>query len=618
MYTLSRTLLMVSVIISVVFLAGTVETTAPIGPVLVVIGVLAAVGKSGYARLTTLGSARWAERNDLRRAGMLNGRSGLIIGRLPGRDRYRLIRGVAGLFRPGLSAREACRGVLAGFRRTRGELVRLARAIHVAVFAPSGVGKGVCCVVPFLLTCDESCVVIDFKGENALLTAAHRQKHFGHKIVMLDPFGAVTSKGDSLNPLSFIDKENPIAIDECNELAKALVLRTGEEKEPHWNDSAEAWIAALIAMVVQYGDAADGTRSLQTVREILSNPQRLEMAIKVMVQSKAWNGILARLGGQLQHFIEREKSSTLTTVGRHMRFLDSLPVVECTKDSSFNPADLRTGKTTVYLILPPNQMQTQAPLLRLWITAFFRSVIAGGLQEKRLVHFVLDEASSLGHLEAIADAVDKYRGYGVRLQLYYQSMGQLKKCWPDGQDQTLLSNTTQVFFGVNDQALGTGGTADYVSARLGEATIIVESGGTSTSRSRSSSGDAKQGSSTTYQHSTSSNWQQQARRLLKAEEVVALPPQTAITFTPGVRPISTTLLRYYEEPRLGIRPGRVGRACAAVGTLAASVFISLLFIFNAWSLYGFTGELASGMRNSHTVQNQVRRPVVPVAHHRHP
>ena len=44
---------------------------------------------------------------------------------------------------------------------------------------------------------------------------------------------------------------------------------------------------------------------------------------------------------------------------------------------------------------------------------------------------------------------------------------------------------------------------------------------------------------------------QQARKLLKPEEVITLPPRCAITFTPGVPPVFTTLLRYYEEKHLG-------------------------------------------------------------------
>ncbi len=145
----------------------------------------------------------------------------------------------------------------------------------------------------------------------------------------------------------------------------------------------------------------------------------------------------------------------------------------------------------------------------------------------------------MGQLSQLEDAVDKYRSYGVRLQLYYQSLGQLKKCFPEGQDQTLLSNVTQVFFGVNDPQ-----TAEYVSTRLGEETIAVSSGGVSTGVTRQTSEDGRGSSS--YSHNDSDNWQQSGRKLLKLEEVMALSPRTAITFTPGSRPICTTLTRYYE------------------------------------------------------------------------
>jgi type IV secretion system protein VirD4 len=175
----------------------------------------------------------------------------------------------------------------------------------------------------------------------------------------------------------------------------------------------------------------------------------------------------------------------------------------------------------------------------MWIGSLLRAVVRGGLKERR-VHFLLDESSSLGHLDCLDDAVDKYRGYGVRLQFFYQSLGQLKKCFPEGQDQTLLSNTTQIFFGVNDYP-----TAEYVSNRLGEETLIIESGGTSTGRSWQTSDNGN--SSTSHSINRNENWQQGARRLLKPEEVLALNERTAITFTPGIPPIWSTLVRYYEQ-----------------------------------------------------------------------
>jgi type IV secretion system protein VirD4 len=144
-------------------------------------------------------------------------------------------------------------------------------------------------------------------------------------------------------------------------------------------------------------------------------------------------------------------------------------------------------------------------------------------------------------MDAIDDAIDKYRGYGIRLQLYYQSIGQLKKCFPDGQDQTLLSNTTQVFFGVNESQ-----TAEYISNRLGEQTIVLASGGTSTGSSRSTGKDGV--TNETASQNTNSNWSQHGRKLLKPEEIMhGLSPRIAITFVPGMPPIWTTLVRYYER-----------------------------------------------------------------------
>jgi type IV secretion system protein VirD4 len=157
------------------------------------------------------------------------------------------------LFSWRISAKEICNEFWSSRDRRRGCLVRLAHTVHTVVFAATGGGKGVSCIIPFLLTCPDSCVVIDFKGENALKTAKHRAKKFGHRIVLLDPFKIVTQTPDCLNPLDFIDKNSETALDDCNDLAKALIVRTGQEREPHWDDSAESWLAALIATVVHHG-----------------------------------------------------------------------------------------------------------------------------------------------------------------------------------------------------------------------------------------------------------------------------------------------------------------------------------------------------------------------------
>ena len=504
--------------------------------------------------MTAYGTARWADESDLFAT------RGLLLGRLSVQKHS-----FSKIFDLRVNSLVAC---LSFWGERTNPLVRI-NPVHTAIFAPTGAGKGVSFVIPHLLTCRESTVVVDPKGENALITALVREQQFGQKLVLLDPFQSVIEKPDSLNPLDFIRADSPLALDDCRDLANALVIRTGQEREPHWCDAAEMFIAGIIAFVVQHAPPED--RSLQTVRGILADPEELEAAIQVMRQSTAWGGMLSRLGNQLTHFKDKELGSTLTTVGRFLSFLDTLAVAESTKSSSFDPAELLKGKMTVYLVLPPEHMRAQSPLMRMWIGTLLRAVVKGGLRPKNKVHFLLDEAASLGHLEAVDDAVDKYRGYGVRFQFFYQSLGQLKQCFPEGQDQTLLSNTTQVFFGVNDYP-----TADYVSARLGDETIVVRSGGVSRGRTRQTSDYGNNGSSS-YSVNSSENWQQSGRRLLKPEEVLGLSERIAITFTPGVPPIWTTLVRYYEkgfreDSQLGLRV----KVCALSVVMFAAAMMMVL------------------------------------------
>ena len=474
-----------------------------------------------------------------------------------------------------------------------GNYVRLSNVCHTAVFAPTGAGKGVSCVIPFLLdrpeslVVPESCVVVDFKGENALLTMKQRRR-MGHRVVLLDPYRMVTDRPDTLNPIASIRKGSPHVIDEIRDLAESFVIRNPAEKEPHWADSAETWISAAIAAVVEYGDADD--RSLQTVRDLLSSgPDKLQLMIKLLCESEACEGMVSRLGYQLTNFKEKELASTLTTVNRYLRNLDTLAVAASTKTSTFNPADLLKGKMTIFLVLPPEHARTQSPLLRTWISTLLRAVVRGGLQERTKVHFLLDEAASLGHLESLDDAVDKYRGYGVRLTFIYQSLGQLKRCFPEGQDTTLLSNVSQVFFGVNEPQ-----TAEYVSNRLGEATIVVKSGGVSRGTSQQYSNRDSSGSYSTSWNGND-NWQQQGRKLLRPEEVMALPPRMAITFVAGMPPIRTWLIRYYEE-----------RPASALRRLIAAIRATWLAMFLL-----VVGAIAAKQAQS-IYEYQVRHPPVPM------
>jgi type IV secretion system protein VirD4 len=565
---LSRSMLVIAMVLFA-YSYALVVMVLPWALVLLGIALLALVAKKGN-QLWSHGTARWATAEDLRYAGMLSATKGLILGRVEVRPKK--LDAINGLFYASVNSADACQNFLAAFRRDNSALVRLPQACHTLICAPTGVGKGVSIAVPFLLTCEESCVVVDFKGELASITADKRRA-MGHEIVILDPYGATKLPGATRNPLDAITATDPLAIDYCNGLADALVVMTGQERDPHWAESAKSFLAGLMACVCAHAEVGD--RSLQTVRRLLTDPERLQAAIQLMCQSDAWEGMLARSGGQLRHYQEKELASVMTTAHRYTRFLDTIAVAANTRSSSFDPADLPKKKMSVYLVLPPDAARVQSPLLRMWLTDCLRGVARNGLQENNLVHYVIDEIAMVGHMEIIDDALSMYRGYGCRLQFYAQSLGQLKKVFPDSQDQTLLSNVSQVFFGINDNE-----TAKYVSERLGEETILVRDSGKNQGWSTTCSDEGKGNFSVSG--GSSVNISQKGRHLLKLEEVMGLSPRTAIIFTPGIPPLWTTLVRYYEESF--DPPSSRQRAWAWLKMLFMAAIVLAVAIGAAWGM----------------------------------
>ena len=128
---------------------------------------------------------------------------GLILGHIEAKASKR--RGIKSLFDRTISDKAACQRFLQALQRKPAKpLVRLANAVHTAVFAPSGAGKNVSLVEPFLFTSPESCIVTDVKGENAELTGQFREEVFGQKIMRLDPWRLTTDKPARCNVLDLI------------------------------------------------------------------------------------------------------------------------------------------------------------------------------------------------------------------------------------------------------------------------------------------------------------------------------------------------------------------------------------------------------------------------------
>ena len=493
----------------------------------------------------TFGSARLAERADL--AGMLTN-GGLPLGRAYPERRARLWKALVDLVSAPLSrSREVCYQMLAALAgriwEPRPPILYLNKFTHVLAVAPSGAGKNVSLVFPMLLTWARGSVcVLDPKGESFNLTSLAR-KAMGQEIYRLDPFNLCGPNPAKFNPLDMIDPASPRALNDCAALAEAMVVR-GQETDSHWSDCAAMGLSAFLYYVAC--TAKPSERNLLTVRELITDEDAWTGSLIDMRQSDI--GALRRLGGQMARWQDKELASILSAMNRHLQFLDSPLVSSSLSGSDFDPADLVNKPMTIYIILPPDQLQPLARLMRLWLTSFMRRLAQGPLQETNLVLFLLDEVGNLGEMAALKNALTVLRSYGVRMFFLIQSLGMLHTLFPGPKGyQTAAANfDTQIYFGIRDHE-----TAEAVSAYIGDYTTHSRSEATTTGTNQPTFLALLLGATHATEqssNSTSVTRTEVGRRLFQASEILQLPERTALILTKGVPPIAARLVRYYEDP----------------------------------------------------------------------
>jgi type IV secretion system protein VirD4 len=521
------------------------------------------------------GAAKISNLQDAERGGLL-AEDGLILARcLP--EKPPKLAAVFALLSPRMGSAAACRTFLAALYGRRWYAERMLRTrsyVHLLTCAPAGAGKGVAVLIPNLLSYQGNCVVIDPKGELYDRTALHRNKQFGHRIIRLDPFGVCGPGSDTINPFDFIDPNADDFLDACRDLANMLVVRTGHEHEPIWNDSAELNLTAFTTFTCGFEPNPD-LRNLQTVRGIAGSRQSYAKAIEIMQQVDACQGVIRRLGGILTWFTGEELGSVLTTFQRHTAFLDSPAIARHTAKSSFDPMILRRGKATCYLILPADRLVSLAPLQRMWIGTIMRVITRGKPTEKCPVLWLLDEMAHIGKMRAIEDAITLMRGMGMRLWFFFQSIDQLKTCFGDNAPTVLDNIGTQQFFGITSYT-----TADDISKRIGDTTIGIRSVNDTSSDSSSTSSGANSTGSTSRSSSRSVTNSDIARRLIKPEEILTLHPDVTLIFHKNMSVVAAKLIKYYNAPEF--RRGRCGQqrrlglaaGVMALFTLAAAVFFA--------------------------------------------
>lgn len=335
---------------------------------------------------------------------------------------------------------------------------------HLITIASTRSGKGRACIIPNLLTWPGSVLVIDPKGENAAITAKARRR-MGQEIHILDPFGLLAQLGldpgeypvQRFNPLSAIGVDDLDVVEQIGNLADALIIHS-EHGNPFWDNAAKAVLVGIIAHVLAWPKLEDSERHLGTVRDYIAETNGRKLTD--MAGHAGVANLTAVAVAELRRASDSAGGDILTTLGTHVKWLDSLAMRQALAASDFDLMTLKQKKATLYLVIPPDYLKEHARFLRLFITLALRAA-GRGVRAEHPMLFIMDEFATLGPLKVVEEAAGLLAGGGVRLWPIIQNLTQLR---PYGDNwEVFLANAGQIqVFAVNDQT-----TARYFSERMG-------------------------------------------------------------------------------------------------------------------------------------------------------
>jgi type IV secretion system protein VirD4 len=345
---------------------------------------------------------------------------------------------------------------------------------HMLTIGPTRSGKSRRLLIPNLLhETARSALVVDMKGELAALTATHRASK-GGRVVALDPFGILAKRGVKVptvgfNPMLGLDPQSDDFVDDAMVIAEALVQVSPTAKDPHWAESAQDVVAALIMWVKTVrGDKAE----LNAVRQMVGQPPK---ALKVIALAAERANANPAIGRKLAKFLEGGKESTemasvLSTAQTQTRFLDSPGIVRNLAQGGVSFEELKTSNLTVFLVLPPQRLVSHAKWLRLIISSAMQAMQKDlDTGDRPPVLFLLDEFPQLGRLPAVETAVSLNAGFGVKVWAAVQHLGQLKEHYGDNWE-TFLSAGCVTAFAPRDVF-----TRDHLTKLIGTGTKAMRS-----------------------------------------------------------------------------------------------------------------------------------------------
>jgi type IV secretion system protein VirD4 len=426
------------------------------------------------------------------------------------------------------------RGILVGSHG--GRYMEFGGQQFVLLAAPTRSGKGVGVVIPNLLNWHDSTVVLDVKQENWDLTSGFRKHVGGQDCFLFNPV-ARDFRTHRWNPLAYVNRDDPtFRMDDINTIGDMLF--------PDQPGTDVIWTATpralFLGIALYLAETPEKVFTIgQVLRETLQEGDGAAYFARIIQERREAGKSLSdacerALNAYISISSENTRAGVMTSFRSRLELWMNPLVDAATSGNDFDLRELRKRRMSIYVGVPPSELDRLTPLLNL----FFKQLINLNTQElpqknpalKHQVLLLMDEFTALGKLPIFTKAIGFIAGYGLRCLPVIQSVAQLESVYGREDSRTFITNhAVQIVYPPREQK-----DANEYSEMLGHFTEKVRSEGVSRS-------DGRPG------RSRSESTSEQRRALMLPQELKEMPSDECIVFAENTKPILAKKIFYYSD-----------------------------------------------------------------------
>lgn len=402
---------------------------------------------------------------------------------------------------------------------------------NILILGGPGSGKSYNVVAPNLLNCAASYVVLDVKGE-LLGKYGNYLRKMGMRICAINMKDKEES--DCYNPFRYVKREDDI-VDLVMNIDDATSVPDTNKGDAFWTQAFRLYLQSLFYYVWM----EEPHPTMNRVLELMKLTKAPEGEISPLTQLMERLAVTSSYGKEHPAYRDYNKlmtqgaedtiRSVIVTANARLTFFEGKGIRRIFEGDDLELEFLGVGvngdertKTALFIVVEDGNRSYDF-LVGMAYTQIFGVLkrVADKMYSGRLpvpVEVWMDEFANGARPQRFEELITTLRSRNIAAMMFLQSLSQLKNLYKNDVWEIFLDGCSTIMYLGNTNSPS---TAEFISKKLGKATIDKRT----------------EGESKGQQHSSSHNFDNMARSLMEPDEVERLPKNRCIVFVSGEPPV---------------------------------------------------------------------------------